>query len=67
MFVHILTNCYVADSSKLWDEHRKSMSEDKLDSRQKLSDNESLTLSAFEVQNYALAGDFQHNYNFVLV
>lgn len=56
MFVHILTNCPVADPGKLWRKHWTSMSEDILYSKRKQTGNQTLDLSAHEVENYALAG-----------
>lgn len=56
MFVHILTNCPVADPRKLWSQHWRSISKDILYSKRKQSCNEFLSLTEYEVENYALAG-----------
>lgn len=58
LFVHILTNCPVADPRKMWNENWTYMSDDILYSRRKKSGNIELTLSEYEVENYALAGNF---------
>lgn len=60
MFVHILTNCPVADPLKLWTEHWKTMSEDILYSKRKAADNQNINLSEHDLENYTLAGQPQN-------
>lgn len=60
MFVHILTNCPVADPLKLWQNHWTSMSDDILYSKRKVLKNEELTLSIIDLENYTLAGSFTY-------
>ncbi|XP_074357752.1 uncharacterized protein LOC141697344 [Apium graveolens] len=55
MFVNILENCSVSDPLALWEKHWPALSEDVLYIRRKISDNIHLTLSEYEIQNYALA------------
>lgn len=56
LFVHILTNNTVDDPLRLWTEHWKSMSEDILYIRKRLTSNSSLRLIDSEIQNWCLAG-----------
>lgn len=60
MFVHILTNCPVSDPAKLWRQHWNSMSDDILYNKRKQSDNQTLCLSDYEIENYSLAGNLTH-------
>ncbi|KAK1388932.1 hypothetical protein POM88_017110 [Heracleum sosnowskyi] len=55
MFVHILTNCPVADPLRLWEEHWTTMSDDILYSKRKASGNQNLTLGDEDLMNYTLA------------
>ncbi|XP_074346774.1 uncharacterized protein LOC141685581 [Apium graveolens] len=55
MFVNILENCYVSDPLALWEKHWPTLSNDVIYMRRKISDNIHLTLSEYEIQNYALA------------
>ncbi|XP_074378070.1 uncharacterized protein LOC141719593 [Apium graveolens] len=55
MFVNILENCSVSDPLALWEKHWPAFSNDVLYMRRKISDNIHLTLSKYEIQNYALA------------
>ncbi|XP_074356007.1 uncharacterized protein LOC141695678 [Apium graveolens] len=55
MFVNILAYCSVSDSLALWEKHWPALSDDVLYIRRKISDNIHLTLSEYEIQNYALA------------
>ncbi|XP_074337105.1 uncharacterized protein LOC141674283 [Apium graveolens] len=55
MFVNILANCSVSDRLALWEKHCPTLSDDVLYIRRKISDNIHLTLSEYEIQNYALA------------
>ena len=58
LFVHILTNNTVADPLKLWTENWKSMSEDIVYNRRRLTNNSTLHLTNNEIQNWSLAGTF---------
>ncbi|XP_074323579.1 uncharacterized protein LOC141660492 [Apium graveolens] len=55
MFVNILAYCSVSDPLALWEKHWPALSGDVLYIRHKISDNIHLTLSEYEIQNYALA------------
>ncbi|XP_074323707.1 uncharacterized protein LOC141660617 [Apium graveolens] len=55
MFVNILAYCSVSDPLALWEKHWPTLSNDVLYIRHKISDNIHLTLSEYEIQNYALA------------
>ncbi|XP_074358786.1 uncharacterized protein LOC141698074 [Apium graveolens] len=55
MFVNILANCSVSDPLALWEKHWPALSDDVLHIRCKISDNIHLTLSEYEILNYALA------------
>ncbi|XP_074374596.1 uncharacterized protein LOC141715007 [Apium graveolens] len=55
MFVNILANCSVFDLLALWEKHWPALSDDVLYIRRKISDKIHLTLSEYEIQNYALA------------
>ncbi|XP_074327785.1 uncharacterized protein LOC141665699 [Apium graveolens] len=55
MFVNILAYCSVSDPLALWEKHWPALSDDVLYIRRKISDNIHLTLSEYEIQNYALA------------
>lgn len=57
LFVHILTNNTVADPLRLCVEHWRSMSEDVLYNRRRLTKNSSLELTDTEIQNWCLAGN----------
>ena len=56
MFVNILAYCSVSDPLALWSSHWRLMSEDILIKRRHATNNNELTLSDSEIQNYALAG-----------
>ena len=56
MFVHILTNCPVADPLKLWTDNWKLLSEDIEYNKRKISGNQNLNLSDADLENYTLAG-----------
>ncbi|XP_074377532.1 uncharacterized protein LOC141719046 [Apium graveolens] len=56
MFVHILTNCPVADQLKLWTDNLKFMSDDILYNKWKNSGNVELKLSDADLENYTLVG-----------
>lgn len=58
LFVHILTNNTVADPLRLWTENWKSMSEDIVYNRRRLTNNSTLHLTNDEIQNWSLAGTF---------
>ncbi|XP_074377754.1 uncharacterized protein LOC141719277 [Apium graveolens] len=55
MFVHILTNCPVADPLKLWTDNWKFLSDDILYNKWKKSGNVELKLSDADLENYTLA------------
>ncbi|XP_074323774.1 uncharacterized protein LOC141660686 [Apium graveolens] len=55
MFVNILSNCSASDPFALWEYHWPALSDDVLYIRCKISDKIHLTLSEYEIQNYALA------------
>ncbi|XP_074362458.1 uncharacterized protein LOC141702730 [Apium graveolens] len=55
MFVNILAYCSVSDPLALWEQHWPALSDDVLYIRRKISDNIHLTMSEYEIQNYALA------------
>ncbi|XP_074356010.1 uncharacterized protein LOC141695682 [Apium graveolens] len=55
MFVNILANYSVSDPLALWEKYWLALSDDVLYIRSKISDNIHLTLSEYEIQNYALA------------
>ncbi|XP_074324030.1 uncharacterized protein LOC141660953 [Apium graveolens] len=55
IFVNILANCSVSDPLALWQKHWPTLSDDVLYMRRTISDNIHLTLSEYEIQNYALA------------
>ncbi|XP_074323021.1 uncharacterized protein LOC141659970 [Apium graveolens] len=55
MFVNILAYCSVSDPLALWEKHWPTLSNDVLYIRRKISDYIHLTLSEYEIQNYALA------------
>lgn len=55
MFVNILVYCSVSDPFALWDAHWKSLSDDVVYMRRKITENIHLSLSEHEIQNYALA------------
>ncbi|XP_074363228.1 uncharacterized protein LOC141703684 [Apium graveolens] len=55
MFVHILTNCPVADPLKLWTDNWKFLSHDILYNKRKKSGNVELKLSDADLENYKLA------------
>lgn len=56
MFVHILTNCPVADPGKLWRLNWKALSDDILYYKRKVSGNKDLHLTDVDIENYGLAG-----------
>lgn len=55
LFVHILTNNFVADPLRLWQQHSKSMSEYIFYNRRRLINIAALQLSDSEIQNWTLA------------
>ncbi|KAL8111989.1 hypothetical protein AgCh_019622 [Apium graveolens] len=55
MFVNILANYFVSGPLALWEKYWPALSDDILYIRRKISDNIHLTLSEYEIQNYALA------------
>ncbi|XP_074352665.1 uncharacterized protein LOC141691810 [Apium graveolens] len=55
MFVNILANYLMSDPLALWEKHWPTLSDDVLYIGRKISDNIHLTLSDYEIQNYALA------------
>ncbi|KAL8155145.1 hypothetical protein AgCh_000510 [Apium graveolens] len=54
MFVHILTNCPVADPLKLWTDNWKFLCDDILYNKRKKSGNVELKLSDADLENYTL-------------
>lgn len=56
MFVNILVYCSVSDPLSLWDTHWQSLSDDIVYHRRKITESFHLTLSEYEIKNYALAG-----------
>ncbi|XP_074360510.1 uncharacterized protein LOC141700708 [Apium graveolens] len=55
MFVFILTNYHVADPQNLWANNWRPLSEDILYMKKKNSENQELTLSDHDLENYTLA------------
>lgn len=56
MFVHILTNCPVADPGNLWRQNWKALCDDILYYKRKVSGNNDLHLADIDIENYGLAG-----------
>lgn len=59
MFVNILVYCSVTDPLGLWEAHWLCLSDDVLYNRRKLMKNNNLSLSEYQIKNYALAGLFK--------
>lgn len=55
MFVNILVYCYVSDPLLLWDAHRQALSDDVVYMRQKLTENNHLSLSEYEIKKLRLS------------
>ncbi|XP_074342546.1 uncharacterized protein LOC141680141 [Apium graveolens] len=55
MFVNILVYCSVSDTLSLWNTHWQSLSDDIVYVRRKIAENIHISLSKYEIKNYALA------------
>lgn len=56
MFVNILVYCSVSNPYGLWEAHWKALSDDVLYNKRKVTENIHLSLTEYEIQNYAFAG-----------